>query len=1336
MSRENAELPPKFLPTDLKAPARFAENLLDPQSLPLFAFLNKQLTSQERDNLARWAGDPAKIPSLAELLVQLLNRVAAKGALYEKDCFDDIPLSPESKLLQQQKPSGDELFRINRQLLEDAFPDDVQHSFAPPSRKPIILPLGPAEEPWVTFTTEDHVGLALSGGGIRSATFNLGLLQALAQNQVLERLHYVSTVSGGGYIGGFWTRWRQQQLSLDASIAGQTKGFPEAAGGAGDDNTQGPSETREPAEFRHLREFSRFLIPRKGLNAEFWSAGITILSGLVPSLIAALAAVLLTTTVWALLADWLAWGDWSWTGFAYTTLVALMLCLGEFFPRLRRYRQNQKCKYDDGSGATALACGVWSLLALALCFVGWWYWRCGPLRTGAESHLGEYLKIDRWNEHYRSWFGPSISLFAVLAVLTVTRLIWGRIGQLCICIVVPTSVKLRKLRQWLFSRKDQTNPATETPKAIGSGPHKRNLLVAWSSSLDRVMGQLLALQVIWTALAGIFALAQWLVSHPACHVDGPMGKLGSTGGLSGVTAVLALLFYWVRNWLKKPKEEGSDSKLQALLKPLKPMVPQLLANGIVVLLFVLAAAFLPSGDLWTDYVPTVWIQFEIAAYCLAILALVLLLFDPATVGLHQFYRARLSRCYLGASLASSPPNRDWAEHPDEDMRLKDACGLPIHLVCCAANQFWGDPLSTLHRGARSVVLSRFGIALGDHYVDDEDLRLSSALTASAAAFNSMMGDLNVTLGRAVPFVMTALNLRLGLWVKNPASQRRRSWKYRWFPGLFFVNEMLGIAQCSTDGQDAKSYMHLSDGGHFENLALYELIRRHCRYIFVSDAGEDKEFAFTDFGRAARRVREDFGVEIEINLAPLRPGADGLSQQHVAVGVIHYDGVVGTDKGTLVYLKPALTADEPLDVLQYRKRKPDFPHEPTGDQFFDEAQFESYRRLGEHTGNASLRILKARHGKGESAHDNEALFHDLRLYWQRVPWLHCDDGIRLCEHASDLEDALRDQASTTVRQEFMGDLIAAIPNQQTPGSTTTTAAGTTQTAGDLLLAIKAFKFLEEAWVICELDDYWSNPRAQSWMSYLHRWAAMPSLQKWWPALKSFYGRDFVAFANAQLNLASVDVESSGKTGSHATLELTPSPTVHPALLQPSFAKRLKSCQLELYKRLENPGLGLKRFDLKLSLLENDGSICLSVQVGLAAIVVDSKTARWQIDDLFVPPDLHGGGFNTSLLDKLIEHFESNLSDGRVTQLQVDLPKANREPEDKAKNNMQEGKVEQGTRDTIETRQKRGRAERQKQIELVDFYRNRGFKFDGETWNNGQNTRMVLVLPRSPANQAAS
>jgi hypothetical protein len=109
-------------------------------------------------------------------------------------------------------------------------------------------PLPARGEPCAPFPTNDCLGLALSGGGIRSATFNLGLLKGLDHHGLLRHVDYLSTVSGGGYVGAWWTTW----LTRRARLGGPpNRLFPRGSGNV------------EPQEVRHLREFSNFLVPRK-----------------------------------------------------------------------------------------------------------------------------------------------------------------------------------------------------------------------------------------------------------------------------------------------------------------------------------------------------------------------------------------------------------------------------------------------------------------------------------------------------------------------------------------------------------------------------------------------------------------------------------------------------------------------------------------------------------------------------------------------------------------------------------------------------------------------------------------------------------------------------------------------------------------------------------------------------------------------------------------------------------------------------------------------------------------------------------------------------------------
>jgi hypothetical protein len=915
--------------------------------------------------------------------------------------------------------------------------------------------------------------------------------------------------------------------------------------------------------------------------------------------------------------------------------------------------------------------GIWSVLAFITLLA---IWGTSIAAYGASGDTISFNPIKSLNDSSPYLFNlpvfwPSIALFFTLPVLTLLRLLWDRI------------------RECFSKQKDSGN---ESAKGVTAR------LIASSAAHERVVARVLAVLVIWAVLAGVWEIARCL--------HGQAGAKGfkSTGGVGGVTAVLGFLFYLVRHWLTQPKGDKLDLKFMSRLKP---FVPQILANCLVLLLFVLAAVFI-LGSLQAGQMSGLWIP---AIICLITAVLTLPFFNPAKFGLHEFYRARLTRCYLGASQetgsreqsnGNSPDNRIPVERPDDDMYLYRDSGRPIHLICCAANHLWGDPLSTLHRGARSAVLSRFGISLGNDWITDVHLRLSSALTASAAALNSLMGELNLQVGRAVSFIMTAMNLRLGLWVKNPAYRHGGFSVSDTLPGLLFVREMLGCARCNTD-KNATAYIHLSDGGHFENLALYELIRRHCRYIIVSDAGEDREFAFTDFGRASRRVREDFGVEIEIDLTPIRQNSQGKSQQHIAVGTIHYDGVGGMDKGVIVYFKPTLTGDEPVDVLQYHQRKPAFPHESTMDQFFDEAQFESYRRLGEHTINDSLRMLERSSSNIKKLTD-ETLFRNVRLHWYRVPWMQGDAGIRLCKHAADLEDALRDKAGAALRKEFIGDIFSVVnipmlsspikpaseADKRQPETSLPTDAQSDRTpvteeqiASDILMAIRVFKFMEEAWVICDLERYSSHPLAQSWMSYLHRWAAAPTMKKWWPVLRPMFGRDFQAFANTKLYLQPAQ---GGESLPSAMYEFVKNRSG--ARLYGFAWRRLKECYPDF--KLD----GRMTFGLELKIPFKQGCDPLKLQVGLAIIGMDKLRglASWGIGDLFVPPELSGGGFHSQLLDSLIDQFKNNQRQfGGIHRLDV---------------------IVEAPRPDTSTRLPRSQAERQERLERIDFYRSRGFAFD--------------------------
>jgi len=185
-------------------------------------------------------------------------------------------------------PTFEKLFEQENELLSQA---DNQEAL----RNVTIERPGPAGEPWVTYTSVDRVGLAFSGGGIRSATFNLGILKALHELRVLKYVDYLSTVSGGGYVGAWWTAWRARWGSA-------MKEFPVAHCADGVQQTAYDEKlNREPEEVRHLREFSNFLSPRIGFfQSELWNAVMAVVSAILPAILTASSVMALAFLLWLL----------------------------------------------------------------------------------------------------------------------------------------------------------------------------------------------------------------------------------------------------------------------------------------------------------------------------------------------------------------------------------------------------------------------------------------------------------------------------------------------------------------------------------------------------------------------------------------------------------------------------------------------------------------------------------------------------------------------------------------------------------------------------------------------------------------------------------------------------------------------------------------------------------------------------------------------------------------------------------------------------------------------------------------------------------------------------
>jgi hypothetical protein len=311
--------------------------------------------------------------------------------------------------------------------------------------------------------------------------------------------------------------------------------------------------------------------------------------------------------------------------------------------------------------------------------------------------------------------------------------------------------------------------------------------------------------------------------------------------------------------------------------------------------------------------------------------------DINRVSIHAYYRARLSEAFLAPVVDA--PCADAGEFALAAVRPDT--GAPLQLL----NTTMNTTNSRDQRDAARLGASFFFSPLytgsaqtGFRRIDDYaggGLALSTALTISGAAIDP---DTYATNARPIAFLMGLLNVRLGFWAKNPRCGDRRDPLLPWW-WIFLYREMFGI------GLDAhRRHVHLSDGGGFENLGIYELARRRVRTIVVCDAGADPELTLSDLGRAIERIRVDFGAHISIAADPIwKERADPLRQTPWLRGSIRYaDG----SEGRIVYIKPMLCAGLSADIYAYWRANPAFPDEPTSEQFFAEPQFEAYRALGE------------------------------------------------------------------------------------------------------------------------------------------------------------------------------------------------------------------------------------------------------------------------------------------------------------------------------------------------------------------------------------------------------
>jgi hypothetical protein len=427
------------------------------------------------------------------------------------------------------------------------------------------------------------------------------------------------------------------------------------------------------------------------------------------------------------------------------------------------------------------------------------------------------------------------------------------------------------------------------------------------------------------------------------HIYGWLEKTVSCISAGGSTIIGVITGLW--RYKKAQKKEENGGATSDVLIYLGAFC---LLYGIILISFMIGVRLVEQDIMWTIILCGVAVLFGVFV-------------NLNMVGPHRMWRDRLMEAFMPNRKAVRDNNWEPATEADTAM-MKDMCGpdnpRPYHIVNTNIVLVNSPAVKYRGRGGDNFIISRlYSGSDATKWAKTEDFQktgkrgitLASAMATSAAALNPQAGvsGEGITRNAAISMLLSLLNLRLGYWTTNPDRTPTL------FPPNFFVpgfsHEVMGRGFNETSRN-----ILLSDGGHFENLAIYELIRRKVHLIVLSDGGADLQFNFDDLANAVEKVRVDFGVKISFkdeDMNQILGGTAGdslfvkkynIAKKGYAIGEIKYND--GT-KGTLVYIKLAMIPELPTDIYSYKGVNPDFPHQSTADQFFNEKQFEAYRELG-------------------------------------------------------------------------------------------------------------------------------------------------------------------------------------------------------------------------------------------------------------------------------------------------------------------------------------------------------------------------------------------------------
>ncbi|MBX2953019.1 MAG: hypothetical protein KF870_10960 [Leadbetterella sp.] len=966
---------------------------------------------------------------MEEYRIALEHQIADKDFVFKEEWVADGPLRPYTRaLLEQYKTTYGSDFNLpvlsrrrrsgsGSMPMETSAKDQLQEDRATELNTLIVEDIFPEywggraddiqlNELYLEMFSLNKAALCLSGGGIRSGTFALGVLQGLAELNIKPSdFTYMSTVSGGGYLGGWLSAWIRQE-GADVVAKKLKPGF---------------SFPLEPAPIRHLRTYSNYLSPKLGLfSADTWALVAIYLRNLVINWLSIIPFLAAFVCIPWIMVTFLNIHPSFWLMRGMFVLGGVLFIISDFFikrnPPLQPAQETEKWKSLARDKNFITLCLLPGILAI-ICWVTAWYWfmyadvDLPPFFSKLRDDIVDVADGEFPFAALKS-FVPVVIVFMFLEwVLYLLAEWWGVVPRRfdterakgsrwkeMLCLLVAGTlfgVILISMTHFMMP-KCAPGPLFSILYACLAFPTVQIMLLfngfvyeglkskfvedAEREWMARYSGWFLVASLGWLILSGVILYGPYQMQEMLKYIF-PLGTVTSF-----VTAYLG------QKIVGGSKPGQTDRKTGGIMSYIS--LPLLAAVAVIILFIAISflIVFLITRLSRVDFDPLKaagllpWVSLLVFAVMAAICLFFSRIIDMNRFSLHALYRSRLIRAYLGASRPAGTRRPDPFTGFDETDNLPmgdlvQANGTltkPFHVINMALNLVAGENLAWQERKAASFTVSPLhagSLLLGyrrtyqekvngqgrtgvqdsgedpqkdQYYGGRSGITLGTALTISGAAVSPSSGYHTSPL---VAFFMTLFNLRLGWWLGSPGPLGDNTYylsspKYGLKP---LLSEMFG----KTD--ELNPYIFLSDGGHFENLGLYEMVLRRNRFIILSDASCDASCELEDLGNAIRKIRIDHGITIdfpfEFNIHSRKAGEKG---KYWALGRVQYpenkrnsrkEGLFGERDGILLYIKPSIYGGEAKDISNYASVNADFPHESTADQFFSESQFESYRALG-------------------------------------------------------------------------------------------------------------------------------------------------------------------------------------------------------------------------------------------------------------------------------------------------------------------------------------------------------------------------------------------------------